>query len=73
VGTKRYQKLKMALKLEEMTYDSLKRMMGKKRNYLANRMTGRIPWNMDDVYWFCDNLNIPYEQISEYFPKKGID
>jgi len=37
----------------------------------SGRMTGRLQWQMNEMYAVMDTLKIPYEQLSEYFPKNG--
>lgn len=62
-------KLKKVLHTEEITYDFLEKEIGRHRPYIADRMMGRKPWTLDEVYQICDSARIPYEKISEYFPR----
>ena len=39
--------------------------------YVNVRLSGEKPWTLDDVYGICDFLEIPYSDISLYFPKGG--
>lgn len=38
---------------------------------ISNRMSGRHPFNIYEIYKICDILQIPYEQIPVYFPPEG--
>ena len=68
-----FKKLKGEMFANDIDQKYLCKELGKSKTYMTNRMTGRYPWCMDDVYKICDLLEITYDRISEYFPKDGKD
>ena len=40
------------------------------QQYVSSRLTGKCPWNMDDVYALCDMLDIDINEIPKYFPRR---
>lgn len=38
---------------------------------VSQRMTGKHPWTMDEVYTIMDLLRLPHDQLAVYFPPKG--
>lgn len=38
--------------------------------YFVERIMCRRDWKLGDVYKICDTLNIPMEQIVDYFPRR---
>ena len=39
---------------------------------LSNRMTKKVPWSLAEAYRMCEALEIPLEQLAEYFPPHEI-
>lgn len=66
-----FKKLKTELFANDIDQKYLCKKLGKSQTYISDRMMGRRPWSMDDVYTLCDLLQIPCEQIPEYFPRGG--
>lgn len=66
--------LKLRGRIEEMGADRkwLAKQLDVCPTYFSQRMTGKLPWSMDDVYRLCDVLRIPTEEIPVYFPRDGI-
>ena len=62
-------KLKVAMYHKGVTYDTLRQLFGCGGNYLSNRLQGRLPWNMEEVYQLCDLLSIPWQEAKDYFPR----
>ena len=69
---KRYKKLKGIMFANDVTWEELAGRIGRSRTYASTRATGKMPFDMDDVYNICDFLNIPYEEIHIYFPPGGV-
>jgi len=38
---------------------------------LSARFTDKQPWQINEMYKIMDLLQLPYEQLHEYFPKNG--
>jgi len=38
---------------------------------LSRRMTGKLQWQLNEMYAALEILCIPHEQLSDYFPKEG--
>jgi DNA-binding XRE family transcriptional regulator len=38
---------------------------------ISNRMRGKYPWTLDEMYAVMDLIQEPYERLHEYFPKGG--
>ena len=38
---------------------------------VSDRMTGRIPWSLDEMYSVMDRYSIPYDLLHEVFPNNG--
>lgn len=64
-------KLKGRIAENEMDQKCIREAIGKSQTYVTQRMTGRKPWTMDDVYTLCDLLNIQTSEIPLYFPREG--
>lgn len=63
-----HRNLKMAMAGSGYSQNDLAKVMGHSKTYVSFRMSSKASWTMDDVYKICDVLEIPYTQISEYFP-----
>ena len=37
---------------------------------MSARLNGKTPWTLREIYEVCDALNIRYEDIPQFFPKK---
>lgn len=61
--------LKKHLYGKEIEQKDLCKVLGRSQTYITQRITGRQPFNMDDVYQICDIAEIPYGNIPEYFPR----
>lgn len=40
---------------------------------ISERMTGRVPWLLQDALLLCDVLEIPHHEIAAYFVDKRTD
>lgn len=69
----KFKKLKTLMFSNDIDQKTLCVELGKSQTYLTNRMTGKQPFEIDVVYAICDYFEIPYEQISEYFPPSDIE
>jgi hypothetical protein len=64
-------RLKTALFANDIDYAYLSKKLGRSKDYICDRMTGRKAWNIEEIYVLCDMLDIPYIEIPEYFPRGG--
>ena len=62
--------LRTLLKEREIQSKDLIRLLGHGSKYLSDRMLERVPWSLSDVYILCDCLDIPWEEIPVYFPRR---
>lgn len=69
----RYRKLR-ALMLE-LGHDqtTLAKRTGMTRQQISDRMTGKVPWSLEDAYKVCDTLFIAIKDIRKYFPPNGAE
>jgi transcriptional regulator with XRE-family HTH domain len=70
---KYYKKLRMKMIMDGITQETLAELMELSTCTISNYFTGRIEWRLSQVYKVCDVLEIPYSEISNYFPKDGMD
>lgn len=70
---KKYRKLKGRLAESDIDQKYICQTLGRSQTYISRRMTGKMPWTMDDVYGMCDLLQIPPDEIPVYFPRGGQD
>jgi transcriptional regulator with XRE-family HTH domain len=68
-----YRKLR-ALMLEN-GYDqtTLAKRTGMTRQQISDRMTGKVPWSIEEVYKVCGTLFIAANEIRKYFPPNGVE
>lgn len=64
-------KLRGAMVAADMDEEYFARKLLRGRTYISQRMMGKKPWAMDEVYEIMQLLHIPHEQMAEYFPPKG--
>lgn len=64
---------KLRGKMAEMDINSvaLANYLGRSSAYISARLTHKYAWNIDEVYKILELLEIPKEQIAEYFPPNG--
>jgi hypothetical protein len=67
---KPYKKLRMQMYGEGVDQNAIADCVGRSRNYVSMRMRGECPWDMGDVYRICDLLEIPLEEIPQFFPRE---
>jgi len=63
-----FKKLKTLMFASDIRQADLCRMIGVSQTYLTSRMTGKNPFSLSDVYAICEALEIPHNEIVEYFP-----
>lgn len=68
--SKPYKKLRMQMYGEGVDQNAIADCVGRSRNYVSMRMRGECPWDMGDVYRICDLLEIPLEEIPQFFPRE---
>jgi hypothetical protein len=64
-------KLRGAMVAADMDEEYLARKLLRGRTYVSQRMMGKKPWAMDEVYAIMDLLRLPHDQLAAYFPPKG--
>lgn len=64
------EKLRGKLYVMEMGHGELGEALNRSSGYISLRMTGKMAWDMDDVYKICDLLQIPLNEIADYFPPR---
>ena len=69
--TKAFKELKCLLIMQDKQQSDLVRVTGKSQGYITERMSGRRPFDMDDVYAICAELEIDLNDIAKYFPPQG--
>ncbi len=68
---KKFAALRSLLRKNDYTTQELADYLQKSRPSISQRLNGKQPWDMDDVYKIADWLYIPYSEIHIYFPKEG--
>lgn len=68
IARQKLKKLKAAFMFADIDYDYLVIKLGRSKSYICDRVTGRVPWTIWEVYFLCDLLDIAYSDIPEYFP-----
>lgn len=63
--------LRKLLRANDYTTQELAELLGKSRFYVCQRLNGKYPWSMDDVYAILDEMSVPYQDATHYFPKGG--
>ncbi len=66
--SQKLKKLKAAIMYADVDQKYLSTKINRSEDYISQRMTGRKPWTMWEVYQLCDLLHIPYSDIPVYFP-----
>lgn len=67
---KPFRRLKVLMFEQDIDQKYLCGHMKKSQTYITNRMSGKQPFSMDDVYMLCDILKIQPNQIPDYFPRR---
>lgn len=69
---KYYRKLKTRMFEKEVDQAYIAQKLGRSKPYIGDRLKGKQPFSMDDVYTIIEILEIPQEEALTYFPKGGI-
>ena len=64
------EKLRAEMWATEFSHRDLAAAIERSDGYVSARMTGKLPWDLDDVYRICSLLDIPYDEIPTYFPPR---
>ena len=67
----RYQKLRARMLEFGVDRKTIANELGVALNTIDCRFSGRNQWRIDECYKVLDLLDIPKDQISEYFPWNG--
>ena len=67
-----YAKLRGKLKELEIRQEQLAQMIGlDNQASISHRLTGKLPWRINEMYEIMDIIMEPYDQLHLYFPKDG--
>ncbi len=66
-----YKKFRGVMYENDCTQQDIAKMIGRSPSYIAERMRGKKPFDMEDVYKLCDCFELSYTDIPIYFPPKG--
>lgn len=74
---RKFHKLRVRFAELDMTQAEAARRAGMPPSTLTSRMTGKLPFNANDITSLCKVLDIPLSQIGEFFfedapTKKGV-
>ncbi len=62
-----YGKLREAIRIKFGTIGKLADALGLDRSTLSNKINGITAWKQDDIEKACELLDIPLEEVHEYF------
>lgn len=68
-----FRTLRAEMVKQNVTRDDLAKWLGCSKATLCANFTGRRSFSLQDVYIIMDKLNLPYSEISAYFPPNGVD
>lgn len=72
-GERSYILLKNALRRKGLLpYEYLAKVMGMKYGTVTDRMMGRSPWRMDEMYKLLRLIDQPKERLYMFFPETDI-
>lgn len=70
---KTYQKLRKLLAANDIDQSYLARKLLRSTAYVSLCMRGKREWKLGECYQIMDLLHVPYNQLTELFPRDGID
>lgn len=65
---KPFKRLRVELAVNEIEQQDIAKLIGRSVFYVSARMTGKAPWTLPEAYTICKRLNIPLDQLLDYFP-----
>ncbi len=68
---KKFAKLRALLHFKDISFGELSELFGVSNSTISLRMSGAVPWGIDEIYKVCEYLDIPYAEIPLYFPPNG--
>lgn len=68
---KTYKALRKAMAIHDMNSADLGMRLMLTQQSISNRMTGRCPWKIDEMYSIMDLFGLPHDQLHIYFPPNG--
>ncbi len=63
-----YSKLRGKMTEMDITGEMLANYLNVSKTYISNRLNHKLSWNIDEIYIVMDYLQIPREEIFDYFP-----
>ena len=67
MGYRSFHKLRVRFAELDLTQNEAARRAGMSPSTMTTRMTGRVPFNINEVQALCRALDIPTDQIGAYF------
>lgn len=68
---KPYAKLRGKMAEMDINSQALANYLGKSSAYISTHLTHKYGWDIDEAYKILELLNVPREEIVEYFPPNG--
>lgn len=69
---RKYEKLRRKISSAGMSVKYLaEELMGCSASHLYNRLSGKTPWEIHEMYTILDILYIPHKKLHRYFPPNG--
>ena len=68
---RKFHKLRVRFAELDLTQNEAARLAGLAPSTLTTRMTGRVPFNVNEVQALCKVLDIPTDQIGAFFFEDG--
>lgn len=69
--SKPYAELRALLARDDIDQRYLCELLKRSQGYITQRITGRRPWDQDDMYALMDVVGAPYEDLYRLFPPQG--
>ena len=67
---KPYVKLRTAIMIAEKKQEELAAAIAVNPTTFSKKMTAKAAWTLWEAYTICELLNIPENELTEYFPKE---
>ena len=69
---KTYKALRKVMAIHDMNSADIGRRLMLTQQSISNRMTGRSPWRIDEMYSLMELFGLPYDQLHIIFPPNGV-
>lgn len=72
--TRLYKKLRGVFRENDYNYGEIAtEVLHRSIGYVSERMLGKRPWSVDDMWVIMRYFDLPAEKLHEYFPPDGLD